>query len=448
MTIEYDSKIKKQFNEMILRSQNIGCSDQLTLGHIDEIFDRWENAKRDLCYLFTQGELIYTFPEQIEFIGEPRESREIDSFIFWVSDSLGEVEAASYLDLNKDGFYANQCMYSKWKDWEIPRGMKLFKSLKFFVTDPNHLRQIQDRASQIQQQYKVKGYLSLSIHPLDYLTISESASGWGSCHSLQGDYRAGNLSYMLDNCTMVCYLSSGKPENIYSQNFTTSFPWNSKIWRTLLHVSEDKGVFFLNKEYPFNSPGLREKMREVFLKNTDPWSSKMYNEIMDSTTDSVRKTSPFFKIKDNVFSKRFIVKNHPGSLNYNDILHSPTYHNIYHTHRTYYSLSDPTVTLGASTPCVNCGDELSEESSFFCRDCMHDGFYDHDTYCICDSCGDLTYRDYSTVADWGDTTVCEYCFDHDGWVCEKCGNYFFNELPERTEQGDYYCKECAECVGA
>ena len=42
----------------------------------------------------------------------------------------------------------------------------------------------------------MEGYLYLSIHPLDYLSISETNHGWRSCHALDGEYRNGNLSYL------------------------------------------------------------------------------------------------------------------------------------------------------------------------------------------------------------------------------------------------------------
>ena len=47
----------------------------------------------------------------------------------------------------------------------------------------------------ILQDVKVSGDLVLSVHPLDYLSISDNNHNWYSCHSLDGEYGAGNLGY-------------------------------------------------------------------------------------------------------------------------------------------------------------------------------------------------------------------------------------------------------------
>ena len=55
---------------------------------------------------------------------------------------------------------------------------------------------------------KIEGYLYLSVDPRDFLTLSENDSNWYSCQSLDGDYRSGDLSYMVDGTTIVAYLAN------------------------------------------------------------------------------------------------------------------------------------------------------------------------------------------------------------------------------------------------
>ena len=73
------------------------------------------------------------------------------------------------------------------------------------------------------------------MHPLDYLSLSENTYNWRSCHSLDGEYRAGNLSYMMDKSTVICYLKSN--DDVILSNFGPEVKWNSKKWRVLLYFS-------------------------------------------------------------------------------------------------------------------------------------------------------------------------------------------------------------------
>ena len=90
--------------------------------------------------------------------------------------------------------------------------MKLVRAFKFFETDKELLNEIQSVASMIIQEDKIEGTLCLSVHPLDFISSSENTHNWRSCHALDGEYRAGNLSYMLDKTTVMCYLNSIKEE--------------------------------------------------------------------------------------------------------------------------------------------------------------------------------------------------------------------------------------------
>ena len=86
---------------------------------------------------------------------------------------------------------------------------------------------------------------------MDYLSSSENNYNWRSCHSLDGEYRAGNLSYMLDSSTIVVYLSP--KEKAILPNFPDNVPWNSKKWRVLFFLSNDWNMLFAGRQYPFTS---------------------------------------------------------------------------------------------------------------------------------------------------------------------------------------------------
>lgn len=82
----------------------------------------------------------------------------------------------------------------------------------------------------------IKRYTVLSVHPIDYLTMSDGNS-WHSCHSIRRDgaYHSGTLSYMLDRASFVYYTVDSK----YNGNEIEKQP---KITRCMFHMGNEKLV--------------------------------------------------------------------------------------------------------------------------------------------------------------------------------------------------------------
>ena len=90
------------------------------------------------------------------------------------------------------------------------------------------------------------GELCLSIHPMDYMTMSDNDNNWQSCMNWMnnGDYRLGTVECMNSPYVLVAYL--------HNPNHSMSigpYEWNSKHWRELfiIHpemISEVKGYCF------------------------------------------------------------------------------------------------------------------------------------------------------------------------------------------------------------
>jgi hypothetical protein len=187
--------IKEQFKEVIRYSQDIEDPK------VDYLFREWEYNKKKFIDLF--GGLIYEWPGTIEFVLDDTQKRSrVMEFVGIVSDNFNNPELADFIEANLDSFYENKVS----TDDKMPKGMKLLKAFKYFEKNQTALRNLQDMASQIIQEDKIKGTLCFSVHPLDYLSSSENTYNWRSCHSLDGEYRAGNLSYMVDNSTFLIYL--------------------------------------------------------------------------------------------------------------------------------------------------------------------------------------------------------------------------------------------------
>jgi hypothetical protein len=88
------------------------------------------------------------------------------------------------------------------------RGMKLTKFMKELLNHTYLATQVENEYSrQLMKLKPTEGYLVLSIHPIDYITMSESGYNWDSCQSINGDFAAGTVALMSDYCTIVAYIT-------------------------------------------------------------------------------------------------------------------------------------------------------------------------------------------------------------------------------------------------
>ena len=257
----YDiDEIKEQFRAVIAESQGI------TDPKVDNLFQEWEKNKVDFIAMFG-GKLIWQYPEKLTFSLDKkiREER-IDDMINHISAVYRNGQICDFIDDNRNDFFRNQLSHDySLADKKVPKGTKIIKAFKFFEQNKETLRLIQDYASRIIQEDKIEGYFCISVHPLDYLSSSQNSYNWRSCHSLDGEYRAGNLSYMGDASTVVCYIRGEHEERIP----LFPFPWNSKKWRMLLHFSEQRDFVFAGRQYPFSSGGVLDFIHVAYRPSPD-----------------------------------------------------------------------------------------------------------------------------------------------------------------------------------
>ena len=97
------------------------------------------------------------------------------------------------------------------------------------------------------------GTLCISIHPLDYLTMSDNEYDWESCMNWRngGCYRMGTVEMMNSPYVVVAYLKGDNKVMRYYDH-----EWNSKKWRNLFIVTPQciTGI----KGYPYQSTELDE----------------------------------------------------------------------------------------------------------------------------------------------------------------------------------------------
>ena len=449
MVISEIQEIKEQFIKVIEFSQDL---QDIT---VDSLFDNWLEAKRDIIEAF-DGKLIYEVPEKVSFhLDDAVRKVNFSNFVDNINNVFQNKKLVDFLSANEEGFYTNTvpATYQN-EDIKVPQGMKLVKAFKYFEKDQNLLTELQNQASQIIQEDKIEGRLCFSVHPLDYLSVSLNTYNWRSCHALDGDYRSGNLSYMIDKSTIVCYLK-GENDAILPL-FPNDVPWNSKKWRVLLCLSDHWEMIFAGRQYPFSSKSGLDLVRQYLLPalkidnhQMTEWKNDYVTEYTDNNTGEKYKLAenylPYYgelhKISSIIIDKDIF--------HFNDLLRSSCYLTPYymfkHDYWWYETERLPQVNVGGEVKCLRCGKKrIACPDVMICPDCIDDINYDPDEQLTCDCCGGAIRN-----GNWQEVqgeTICGRCIENECFVCDRCGEIHFNTNKKYDRKYDEYI--CTWCYAA
>jgi hypothetical protein len=449
-------RLQEDFNKVIEFSQD------LEKINTDDLFAQWRKAKADFIEYFG-GKLIYEWPEKVTFELDNKEKDEkIKDFINYVGESNSSL--AEFIRLNTNSFYQNTVnddYYVASSDSYISKGMRLLKAFKFFETDKERLTDFQNKASMVIQENKVEGRLCFSVHPLDFLSASENTHNWHSCHALDGDYRAGNLSYMTDSCTIMVYLKSD--EDTLLPDFPDSVKWNSKKWRMWLFFSNNRDMLFAGRQYPFFSRSALDFITKKVFAETDIGANahrwgEWNNKFIEDWDNQFPLNGKYLPVGESLICLNDLVRNNTDSLHYNDLLYS-SYYVPYYCYKypepnndpwIFYNRQDRPVTkmhskfwLGGSVKCLKCNTRnITDSYTMLCPDCeLKYGHCENDDICTCDVCGQRIYRDDAYWLDGPGDWVCEDC-SHLIASCECCGEYDYIDNMIKADDGSLYCKDC------
>ena len=415
---EQIKEIQNKFDKVMAYSQDIVLEEIKT----NSLFEDWYEAKKELIEEW--GGISVELPNvsiPISLQNKIQKKRDIERLCYLV---LGTDAQVFIENQDTEEFFNNRVSenYITEEGKKINKGAKISKSIKHFSTNKDIIDRVQTAISREIQDCKLTGTLVMSVNPLDFISSSENAHNWRSCHALDGEYRAGNLSYMLDKHTFICYLKSATEEN-QLPHFPKDVPWNSKKWRVLMFTRDDRKVFMAGKQYPFENNALLDAL---FDKVIAPVYS---NEWSDWTGE---------------YNGRKMMKDALGSLHFNDCLISSTYkpvikyskdlgegeeleHNLY--------LSRNMMLIGEGLECICCGQMVSMSESMLCDECGD--------FLYCDCCGEPINADdmYTLNGDY----LCESCFDEVACYCENCDTCVDTRCEDMywDEETDmYYCEDC------
>lgn len=259
--------------------------------------------------------------------------------------------------------------------------------------------------SQVLNEKSISGILCLSIHPLDYMTMSDNDCGWSSCMSWydHGDYRQGTVEMMNSPSVVVAYLKSSTDYKINSYN---DYSWNSKRWRELFIV--DEGFITGIKGYPYWNTDLE--------KNAVNWIAELAQEAGIGKYEESNRVYDGNKKEVKIDDDTYIDLEYHTRLMYNDFYEKHTIrlakeHNLIPSNFTYSGPSE----------CMCCSEDISlsydSEQDLFCLNC--------DDVVRCVECGEYHSRE-NMIEVYGDY-YCQYCYDENFSYCPSCEELVRNE---------------------
>lgn len=247
----------------------------------------------------------------------------------------------------------------------------------------------------------LNGTLCLSIHPLDFMTMSDNDSDWESCMSWkkEGCYRSGTVECMNSPLVLVAYLKS--------ENSDMTIPggtWNNKKWRSLFIV-HDKVITNI-KGYPYRSDDLNEIVLNWLLELVPADERKDYGNIIKyDYYDPGIKPKGSGENDDPMFNIEFEPEGHM----YNDFgteVHMGVFKDdipAYSTRRWLSSSERLYINYSGVAVCMHCGeanDMPEDEMELMCTSCSYEA--------TCECCDCHLARNNFFVLD--DRTLCCDCY--------------------------------------
>ena len=392
---------------------------------IDELLTPWSDSKGYLLEKFNHN-LI--FKERVEFKeGYGDIADRLDelfrstSFYMKMNDAFDEFYRAPWNSkeykayqamcemFNYDTLIANRYERSEYVGVEIPlpngKNLRIQKDCKPMKVLGKLAKEYQVegfeefrlRHSLCLNTKNLYGDLCLSIHPLDYMTMSINGEGWETCMNWEdGEYKQGTVEMMNSPCVVVGYLSNGDFNYGYGECRDS---WNSKKWRCLFIV--DDNFIMSVKQYPYENDNL-VNVAVSKLAQIMGWGDKLI---------------PFkYEYSKSHYGNNYFVQN---NRNVRFVFEAGAMYNDFGT-TNHYAIIDPSIKedlildgycYSGLPECMRCGNtcygdigEKDEESYLLCRVCEPRQW--------CDECGECIEggEEWYTTDD-GDT-LCQYCWDN------------------------------------
>lgn len=390
---------------------------------IDYILRFWDHNKESLFNLFNRNLIL---SKRVSYVKDYDELYDDMSNVIFhdphrdekVKEFIRSYRALEIVQRNYDLEYlltVDNLVNNEWKRNEsfsveladgktlkIQKGSKIIKSISKIAKAYNlpYFEDFRIAHSMVLNQKKLTGNLCISIHPLDYMTMSDNNCNWDSCMTWTdfGDYRRGTVEMMNSPYIVVAYLTADSDYEIVCNHY-----WNNKKWRQLFIVSPEmiSGI----KGYPYCNQYLEKEVatwiRELAINNLG-WD---FYDSMDkwSNNNVVAANHGVYKVKT-----------------YTNAM----YNDCGANQMAYFSPSTPSVyaiELSGESECMWCG-EVS--NGFNEADCLVCDACDNGT--VCEYCGDII-RYEEDVLEIDGRIICRDCYENYVLRCDSCDDDVFEE---------------------
>lgn len=319
--------------------------------------------------------------------------------------------------------------YEDDKELKIPKGMKIIKAiqkmLKFYHYNNMELfEQWRNALSNLSVVKKIKANLVFSIHPIDFLTMSDNNCGWQSCMSWmkKGGYSAGVIEMLNSNMVILCYLESNKLFTFNGHKIP------NKSWRALCYLHKD--ILLIGKPYPYYNEQVSlkvlDELKKLVKKNLNwkyQYSNQEYKDLKHyndnwyvRTELSIKQRSLQVNCKND--SRHSILLYTYGM--YNDIIEDKG--SKYWCCRNYIDHTLKICVSGKAT-CMACGEPL--DTNFDLRECTDDNLQSHSCQKYCRGCEEKHWCSYCHQINDKKKYILPIFNALPQQVCESCLNDFF-----------------------
>lgn len=392
------------------------------IASVQHILRVWDQAKSDYLYKMFDNQFILSKP--IEFtrgveematelenkIGRFGDNRRAYEFI---EDFFAKVVRSIDFDMDYDTYYAVRglvdyyCLaenvyHGRTVELPIPDSDKKIK-----IQDGCRITRVLGRIakaygidsfepfriahSMVLNQKALKGNMCISIHPLDYMTMSDNECDWTSCMSWQdnGCYRQGTVEMMNSPCVVVAYLRSADDMWMPGEG-----RWNSKKWRQLFIVTPE--VITNVKAYPYMNQSLTDIVLDWLKELAEKADVGRYTQNIYEY--SIHRE---FVIDEDGWDHHSLRINPMTRYMYNDFSdHQRCYVGIQCKDSNYFRFY-----YSGESECMACGstdvDFSSEEQ--LVGDCCEEHYE-------CDCCGE-SYYNYDDLINIDGMLLCECCVE-------------------------------------
>lgn len=369
-----------------------------------DISEITQSIRKAFYYNYHNSPVIYKFTELVDKIRRLYNDKSL-SCLYIGADVLAENKyTGRRVTLSGEHTVTNKPVY-------IQPGMKIIKMMStlmkaFGVYDAEEFEAFRQQHSVCLNDKSLSGELCLSIHPLDYATMSDNQCDWTSCMSWEdpdgGEYRVGTIEMMNSPYVVVAYLESHTPMSMPYGDDT----WSNKKWRELFVVSPE--IIMGIQGYPYPQSHLEKYvldwLKELVETNTE-WGSYLPDTL------KVGKAGCAVYHQDHKIYTYFSM-NHM----YNDIYRTQ-HHPAYLPADIEWWEENRYLDLNLSGPamCLSCGaiDEMCD-NSLVCHECGGD--------IRCSRCGE--YHSDSDDGRWiSNDWFCYGCIEQ-FTECENCGRFW------------------------